>query len=260
MIETYLILGMIAGTLAGLLGVGGGLIIVPILFEVFTRLEFDSGICMHLAIATSLATIIVTSIMSTLAHHRHRAVLWPVVIKLSPGILFGAALGVAIADLLPTITLQYIFAVFELLVAIQMAWSVRPAAKQPLPGPRGMFLAGGVIGAVSSIIGIGGGTLTVPFLTYCRVTIHQAVASSAACGLPIALSGTVFYIIFGWGDSHLPVNSLGYVYMPAFIWVSASSLLFAPFGAWLAHRLPVVVLRRIFALLLAIIGLRMLFF
>jgi len=260
MIEIYLLTGVVAGTLAGLLGVGGGLIIVPVLFAVFSRQNFDVDVRMHMALATSLATIVFTSSMSAWSHHRQHAVIWPVVIRLTPGILFGAAAGVMIADVLPTQALKIIFAVFEILVAIQMAWSVRPASRQPLPGVAGMFVAGGVIGSVSSIIGIGGGTLTVPFLTFCQVTIHRAVATSAACGLPVALSGTLFYILMGWGDVRLPASTVGYVYSPAFFWISVSSILFAPFGAWLAHRLPVVILRRIFALLLALIGLRMLVF
>ena len=260
MIEIYLLLGVVAGILAGLLGVGGGLIIVPVLYEVFTHKAFDIDACMHMAIATSLATIILTSNISAFSHHKQQAVLWRVVMRLSPGILLGAAAGAMVADYLPTVILKSVFAVFELVVAVQMAWSVRPQSSRSLPDSCGMFFAGSVIGSVSSIIGIGGGTLTVPFLTWCRITMHRAIGTSAACGLPIAVSGALFYIILGWGDTRLPDSSLGYVYIPAFIWISVASLLFTPVGVWLAHRLPVVALRRIFALLLAIIGLRMLFF
>lgn len=258
-IATYLLLGMVAGLLAGLLGVGGGLIIVPVLVGIFLKLAFAPSVIMHMAIATSLATIVITSIASGYSHHRHGAVIWAGVRGLTPGILLGAVVGALIADYLPTESLKNIFATFEIIVAAQMAFSLRPAASRELPGGPGMSLAGMVIGSVSAIIGIGGGTLTVPFLTWCHAGIRKAVATSAVCGFPIALSAAITFVILGWGEPGLPDKSIGYVYWPAFVAISTSSLVFAPIGARLAHLLPVNVLRKVFALLLLVIGMRMLF-
>ena len=258
MIELYILLGMAAGLLAGLLGVGGGLIIVPALAAIFVHLQYPPEVLMHMAIATSLATIVVTSIVSAWAHHRHGAVLWPVVAKLIPGILLGAIAGAWLAGQLPTSSLRIAFGVFEILVAIQMGLSLRPLASRHLPQHAGMTMAGGVIGAVSALVGIGGGTLTVPFLYWCRVAMRQAVATSAACGLPIAIAGMAAYIMLGWDVTGLPVRHLGYIDLLAWLWIAVGSILFAPLGAKLAHRLPVTILKRIFAVLLFIIGVRML--
>jgi len=258
MLEIYLLVGVVAGLLGGLLGVGGGLIIVPALFEVFVFLNFDQSVQMHMAIATSLATIIFISAASAWTHHRHGAVLWQSWWRLTPAILIGGAAGAAIAEYMPTALLKNVFAIFEIIVAIQMAFSVRPDAGRDLPGRAGMSVGGFLIGAISAIIGIGGGTMTVPFLTWCRVSIHNAVATSAACGLPIAVSGTITYMILGYGMPSLPQDSSGYIYWPALLSIAVSSLVFAPLGAVLAHRLPVALLKKIFALILFLIGLRLL--
>jgi len=154
--------------------------------------------------------------------------------------------------------LKSIFGVFELLVAAQMAFSVRPAPHRVLPGWTGMTLAGSGIGSISAIIGIGGGTMTVPFLTWCNVRIHQAVGTSAACGLPIAIGGAISYLVLGWGNAALPDWSAGYVYGPALAGIAVTSMLFAPLGAALAHRLSTVVLKRAFAAFLAVLGFWML--
>jgi len=247
-----------AGLLAGLLGVGGGLIIVPVLAWLFVAQQLPSEIIMHLALGTSLASIVLTSVSSSYAHHRHAAVLWPVVVSLSPGIIIGALLGSFIADGLPSDLLRTIFALFEIAVAMQMGFSLIPQAGRNLPGSWGRSAAGGVIGVVSSIVGIGGGTLTVPFLVFCRVSIHKAVATSAACGLPIALAGSLGYVMMGWQNQSLPENSVGFVYLPALVTILLTSMLFAPLGARLAHRLPVATLKKIFAGLLFILGVIML--
>jgi uncharacterized membrane protein YfcA len=229
----YLALGAFAGTVAGLLGVGGGLIIVPALVFLLGQ----QGI--NIAIGTSLATIVITSVSSTWAHHRHGAVQWPVFARLSPGIVIGALLGAVIADYMSAILLRQVFGVFELLVAVQMAMGARPDAHRAVPAKAEMFGAGSVIGGISSVVGIGGGTMTVPFLVWCNVSMRKAVATSAACGLPIAIAGASGYILTGWNESTLPEWSSGYVYWPAFAGIVIMSVIFAPLGAYLAHRLPV---------------------
>lgn len=256
----YLATGAFAGLLAGLLGVGGGLIIVPVLAWLFARQGFEPGLLMHLALGTSLATIIATSIVSAWSHHRHGAVNWPVVMRLSPGIVAGALAGAMLVGRLDSILLQRLFGVFEILVAIQMLASLKPSAHSNLPGTAGMAGSGAVIGFISSIVGIGGGTLTVPFLLWCRVNMRMAVATSAACGLPIAVAGMAGYIYTGSGHAGLPAGSSGYVYWPAFAGIVACSVLLAPLGAMLAHRLPVNLLKKVFALLLCALGGRMLLF
>lgn len=254
----YLLLGSFAGIMAGLLGVGGGLIIVPALAWSFHFQGVAEGIIMHLAIGTSLATIVITSIASMRAHHRHQALLWPVFWRLAPGIVVGALLGAAIADALPSATLQVVFGVFVLLVAAQMGFGAKPSPHRGLPGTVGMLVAGGTIGGISAIVGIGGGSLTVPFLMWCNTAIRNAVATSAACGLPIALAGAAGFMITGWGNPELPAWSGGYVYGPALAGIAVATMLFAPLGARLAHTLPTGVLKRVFAGFLAIVGIRML--
>lgn len=254
----YLAVGAFAGTLAGLFGVGGGLVIVPVLAFTFTRAGIGGDALMQLAVGTSLATIVVTSISSVHAHHRRGAVLWWLVYRLAPGIVIGAWLGALIADWLPSRGLARVFGVFELAVAVQMGLGLRPAPQRGLPGRVGLFAAGGGIGAFSALVGIGGGSLTVPFLSWCNVAMRNAVATSAACGLPIAIAGAVAFAVTGWGEPGLPAGSTGYLYWPAIGGIVAASALFAPLGARLAHALPGDQLKRLFALFLAALGVYML--
>ncbi|MEW6353970.1 MAG: sulfite exporter TauE/SafE family protein [Pseudomonadota bacterium] len=254
----YLLTGAFVGVIAGLFGVGGGLIIVPLLVFIFQGMDIVPALIMHLAIGTSLATIMVTSLSSVRAHHQRGAVLWPVFRKLTPGIIAGTLLGSYIVDQLPNAALRIMFGVFELLVAAQMGFGVKAAPQRQLPGWPGMSLAGIIIGKVSAIIGIGGGTLTVPFLTWCNVGIRQAVATSAACGLPIAVAGAVGFTIAGWNAPHLPAWSTGYIYWPAFAGIALASVLSVPLGAKLAHTLPADKLKRFFSLFLAALGGRIL--
>jgi len=254
----YLGLGAFAGVLAGLFGVGGGLVIVPVLVYLFQQQGMVPDIIVHLAIGTSLATIVFTSISSVYAHHRRGAVYWRTVMQLVPGIVIGAWLGALLADLMPSARLRTVFGVFELMVALQMGLNLRASAQRGLPGWPGMSLAGGVIGAVSAMVGIGGGTMTVPFLQWCNVPIRFAVATSAACGLPIALAGAVGFVVSGWDNPLLPAPSSGYLYWPAWGGVVAASVLFAPLGARLAHSLPANQLKRFFALFLAFLAFNML--
>jgi len=254
----YGAVGAFAGVLAGLFGVGGGLVIVPVLALLFAQAGIAPEVLMHLAIGTSLATIVFTSISSVRAHHRRGAVRWDVVWQLTPGIVLGAWLGAALAERLSGDWLRYVFGVFELLVALQMGLNLRASPHRTLPGRPGMGAVGGVIGGVSAIVGIGGGTMTVPFLQWCNVPMRQAVATAAACGLPIAVAGALGFIISGWHNQQLPPLSSGYLYWPAFAGIVAASVLFAPLGARLAHTLPAAQLKRFFALFLALLGVRML--
>lgn len=254
----YLLLGAFAGTLAGLLGVGGGLVIVPALMFVFRGQGFVEAFVVHLAVGTSLATIVFTSISSIRAHHRRGAVLWPVVRQLTPGIVVGSLIGAAIADAMPAAVLRTVFGVFELAVAAEMAFGRKPSPHRRLPALPGMFAVGSVFGGLSAIIGIGGGTLTVPFLIWCNVAMRNAVATSAACGLPIAVAGTAGFVLTGWGEPGLPEWSTGYVYWPALLVIALATVVFAPLGARLAHTLPAATLKRFFAVFLAFLGVRML--
>lgn len=256
---SYIGLGVIAGFVAGLLGVGGGLIIVPVLILIFQVNDFSPEVIVHMAIGTSLATIIFTSFSSIYAHHyRHKAVRWDIVKQLTPGIIVGGLFGAIIADFISAKILQQFFGYFELFVAVQMALNIKVHAARTLPGSAGTLTAGAGIGMISSIVGIGGGTLTVPFLVWCNVKMQHAVATSSACGLPIAVAGCVGFIIMGWNETGLPEQSFGYVYWPAFLAIVISSMLLAPFGAWLAHRLSAEKLKRFFSLALFVLGIKML--
>lgn len=254
----YLLLGAFAGVMAGLLGVGGGLVIVPALVAIWQSGDMQTAHIMQLAVGTSLATIVLTSVSSVRAHHAQGAVAWPVFRRLAPGIVLGAWLGGASAASLPGPVLKNIFGVFELMVAVQMALGLRPRPGRSLPGALGMGAAGGVIGVVSAVLGIGGGTLIVPFLSWCGESIQKAVATSAACGVPIAVAGSLAYVAMGWGVEGLPSASTGFIYLPAFAGVALASVLSAPLGAKLAHHLSPVALKRVFALFLAALGMWML--
>jgi len=254
----YLATGVFAGFLAGLLGVGGGLVIVPVLVFIFAAQHFPAELIMHLALGTSLASIMFTSISSLRTHHAHGAVNWQVVRGITPGIIAGTLGGTVLAAQLSTVFLKVFFVVFLYYVATQMLLNIKPKPSRDLPGAAGMFGVGGVIGAVSSLVGIGGGTLSVPFMTWCNIRLHQAIGTSAAIGFPIAAAGAVGYIANGWGLGTLPAYSLGFVYLPALAGLVVASVLTAPFGARLAHRLPVAKLKKFFALLLYVLGTRML--
>lgn len=256
---SYIALGIFAGFIAGLFGVGGGLIIVPVLIIIFQSSSFSPDVIVHMGIGTSLATIIFTSLSSIYAHHyRHKAVRWDIVKRLTPGIIIGALLGAFIADFISAKILRQFFGVFELLVAMQLALNIKAHAARTLPHYIGMFNAGAGIGVVSSIAGIGGGTLTVPFLSWCNIKMQEAVATSSACGLPIAVAGCVGFVFTGWNEVNLPEHSIGYIYWPAFLSIVISSILMAPVGARFAHWLSAKKLKRFFSLVLFILGIKML--
>ncbi len=254
----YLVLGLLAGFVAGLFGVGGGLIIVPVLVFIFTAHQFSEQYVMHLALGTALASIVFTSISSLREHHAHGAVNWKVWREITPGVVIGTLLGSVLAAYLSAYFLKAFFVVFVFYVGTQMLLEIKPKPSRELPGLLGMFATGNVIGAVSSLVGIGGGTLSVPFMTWCNIKLHQAIGTSAAIGLPIAVAGTVGYVVNGLAVNNLPSYSLGFVYLPALGAVVAASILTAPLGAKLAHRLPVKKLKKYFALLLYSLGIRML--
>ncbi|HWU82789.1 MAG TPA: sulfite exporter TauE/SafE family protein [Methylophilaceae bacterium] len=253
----YLLAGALAGLLSGLFGVGGGLIIVPILVALFSLQHFPDAHIMHLALGSSLATIVVTSLASASAHHRRDNVDWAVVGRISPGIVLGTLLGTQLATCLDSDGLKAIFAIFVLAVATQMLLNLRPNPHRQLPGSLLTSLVGGVIGIVSSLVGIGGGTLSVPFLLYCNTAIHRAIGTSAAIGLPIALAGATGYVLAGWGQINLPQYSVGFLYLPAVAGIALASSLTAPFGVMLAQRFSAKGLKRLFAILLYGIGVKM---
>jgi uncharacterized membrane protein YfcA len=254
----YLLLGAAAGVLAGLFGIGGGMIIVPVLVYSFQAQGVAPEVLTHLAVGTSLATIVFTSINSVRAHHQRGAVRWAIFRWLTVGILAGAVIGGMTAAALKGPLLQKIIGAFALLMAVQMGLNLRPKASREVPGKLGLGIAGAVIGWASAIFGIGGGSLTVPFLTWRSVPMPQAVATSAACGLPIAASSALSFMWLGRHAEHLPALSVGYVYLPALLGIAATSMFFARLGARLAHHLPAHTLKRLFALLLLGVGLNFL--
>ncbi|MBF0551727.1 MAG: sulfite exporter TauE/SafE family protein [Deltaproteobacteria bacterium] len=254
----YIIIGAVAGVLAGLLGVGGGLVIVPALTFILAAQHLPPDHIMQLALGTSLATIMFTSISSLRSHHEHGAVNWLVVRAITPGILTGTFLGAWVAAQLPTRFLKGFFVFFIYYVAVQMLLNIKPKPTRTLPGKAGMFGVGNIIGVVSSLVGIGGGSLSVPFMAWCNIPVHHAIGTSAAIGFPIALAGTAGYITSGLVVHDLPSGSLGFIYLPALLGIAVISILTAPLGARLAHRLPVSMLKKIFAFFLIGIGTKML--
>ena len=249
-----LLMGAGGGFVAGLLGVGGGMVLVPFITMIFTAEHFPPAVVVHMAIATSLATILFTSLSSVRAHHLHGAVRWPIVWLLAPGIVLGSLLGPWIGKQLDTGLLALVFGLFVAFSATQMILNRKPPPARELPSSPGMFMAGAGIGVVAGLVGAGGGFLSVPFMTWCNVKMHNAVATSAALGFPIALAGTMSNVFFGWGEPGLPRYSLGYIYVPALLVIAAASVLMAPLGARAAHRMPVAKLKRIFAVVLYLLA------
>jgi uncharacterized membrane protein YfcA len=256
-IATYSAVGAVAGILAGLLGIGGGLVIVPMLVFCFTRQGISDHAIMHLALGTSMASIMFTAVSSFWSHHRRGAVKWIVVRRIVLGIFVGTFLGTCVAAELSTPILKGFFVIFLYYVGVQMLTGKKPKPGRQLPGRSGMFGVGNIIGLVSSLVGIGGGTLSVPFMVWCNVALHQAIGTSAAIGFPIAVAGTVGYIYNGLSAANLPEHTIGYVYLPALAGLIVTSVLTAPLGVHLAHSLPVDKLKRVFACLLLLVATRM---
>jgi len=253
-ISLYLLTGTVAGLLAGLLGVGGGLFIVPVLLFLLPVAGVESDQLMTICVATSLCTIVITSISSVVAHQKHQAILWPVFWRFFPGISIGALLGAVVADMVSQQLLKNLFAVSVILIALKMLFHYQPKKASHVPGISGLISAGTIIGGLSAMIGIGGGALIVPLLNFWKTPMAKAVATSAACGLPIAIAGTLGFILTGLDQQNLPAYSSGYVYWPAVVGIISTSVIFAPVGARFAHKISAPLLSQFFAIFLLVVG------
>ena len=254
----YRAFGCAAGIIAGLLGVGGGIVVVPALYFLFTAQGLPPAHIMQLALGTSLATIVFTSVASFRAHDRRGAVRWDIFKSITPGILAGSFLGSWLAAQLSTTFLKGFFILFLYYVCLQMLLNIKPKPSRQVPQTAGMLATGGIVGLVSNLVGIGGGTMTVPFLSWCNIPIHVAVGTASAIGLPIAAAGTIGYLANGLAADAMPPLSVGYIYLPALCGIVATSMFTAKYGAQLAHALPVTTLKRVFALFLLAMATRML--
>lgn len=254
----YLAIGAFVGIYAGLLGMGGGVIIVPILDITLGIAQIDFGVAHHLALGTSMATIMFTSLSSGRSHARRGAVEWEMVKYMAPGVCLSTLGGSFLVAAVPTTALKLIFSLFLLYSALQIFLNLRPKSTWSKPGPAMLIAAGLFVGLASSFIGIGGGTLLIPFLTLCSLPMLRAIGTSSVLGFPLALGGTIGFIINGWNNALLPEYSLGFVYLPALFGLAVASMLLAPLGVRLAHYLPVGVIRKGFALILLFLSLRML--
>ena len=255
----YLLLGLFVGYFSGLLGIGGGLIMVPVLSILFEAQHIPAHNILHLALGSSMATILFTSVISTWQHHSHKAVNWDAVRFITPGILVGTALGALIVGYVATFYLAVFFVLFVYFAAAQMLVGFKPDATRDYPTRAEVTIAGMIIGTISSIVSIGGGVLSVPYLLWHKQPLRHAIATSAALGFPIAFGGTLGYIATGYlRGKGLPEYSLGYVYLPALLWLVMGTMLTAPLGAKATHRMPVDLLRKIFALFLFALATKML--
>ena len=252
----FALTGIFAGFLAGYLGIGGGIVLVPILSMIFSRDPATADVAVQMAVATSLATMLFTSLSSVISHHRRGAILWPLFRQMLPGLLIGALVGTLVADSVSSASLGRIFGVFALVIGVLLLRGQAGQANRPLPGQlptAGIALA---IGSVSSLLGIGGGNLTVPWLLWHGQQIRIAIATAAACGYPIALAGTVGFILLG--DNTPGAPTLGYINLQALVGVALFSIMGAPLGAAAVHRSKPLLAKRIFALFLLIVALKML--
>ncbi|SIP97556.1 sulfite exporter TauE/SafE family protein [Pseudacidovorax sp. RU35E] len=253
------LLGLGAGFLAGLLGIGGGMVMVPFLTYIMSTRGASADLSVKMAIATSMATIMFTSISSVRAHHKRGAVRWDIVRRLAPGIVIGSLVGsLGVFALLKGSVLAIFFALFVGFSATQMFLDKKPAPSRQIPGTGGQLAAGGLIGFISGLVGAGGGFISVPFMTWCNVPIHAAVATSAALGFPIAVANVAGYVASGWSVQGLPPGAFGYIWLPALLVVAVCSVLMAPLGARAAHALPVKKLKRVFASVLYVLAAYML--
>jgi len=255
----YLLSGAVVGFFAGLLGIGGGLILVPLLTSVFAYF-LETPYLVHIAIGTSLSTIVVTSISSMKAHHGYQAVRWDIFKRFVFGIFIGGMTGASIAQFMDASVLSKTFAVLELIIAIKLLVDYQPNPNRRLPNEVGCFMASGLIGTFSSILGTGGGALNTPYLVWHNISIKQAIATSSALSLPVSVAGMLGFIWSGWGLDNLPSYSTGYIYWPAFLGIVVTSYFMAPIGAKLTHRLAVKSIKRVFAGLLILLAMKMFLF
>ena len=251
-------LGTLSGVLAGLFGIGGGIIIIPTFFFIFSYLGFAEGILAHMVLGSSLGVIIFSSISSTFSHNIKEAVDWKLIKVVAPSIIIGSALGGITAGLIESDTLQGLVALFLVVASVQLIFEFPPPPQNPQTNLIGPFIAGGGIGWLSGVFGIGGGIFSVPYFYHRGLKMMNAIGTSAACGIPIAISGSISYMIVGLNESNLPNYSIGYVYIPATIIVGAMSSLTAKFGVKIAHRMKQKKLRIAFALLVMIMALNLL--
>ena len=253
------VLGVGTGFLAGLLGIGGGMVMVPFLTIIMSGRGVSPDLAVKMAIATSMATIIFTSIASVRAHHKRGAVRWDIVKRLAPGIVIGSIVGsLGVFALLKGAYLAIFFGLFVGFSATQMFIDKKPKPNRQMPGTAGQLAAGGFIGFLSGLVGAGGGFISVPFMTWCNVAIHNAVATSAALGFPIAVANVLGYAVSGLSVQDLPAGSFGYIWLPALVVIAFASFFMAPVGAKAAHSLPVGKLKRVFASILYVLALYML--
>jgi uncharacterized membrane protein YfcA len=251
LVAELLVLGSITGFFAGLLGVGGGMMMVPFMTWILSTRGVEPGLAVKMAIATSMATILFTSVSSVRAHHARGAVRWDLLKSLAPGIVAGGLLsGAGLFAVLKGQGLALFFALFVGFSATQMLLDRKPKPSRQMPGPWGQGLVGSTIGLVSGLVGAGGAFLSVPFMTWCNVPLRQAVGTSAALGFPIALANTVGYVVAGWAMAPALPGAIGYLYLPALLIAAAASMAMAPVGARVAHRTDVSRLKRVFALML----------
>jgi len=254
----YFPLGAIVGFLAGLLGIGGGALVVPMLIVVFGWHGYSPDVLVHMALGTSLASITFTAMSSAWAHHRLGTVDWKIFRNITPGILVGTYGGSFLAAVMHATHLQAAFACFLIYLAYRILRGTQQSSGSHLPGFVGMSLVGLTIGVISALVGIGGGSLIVVFLAWRSVDMRRAISTSAAVGFPLAISGSIGYIVNGLGNPALPEFCVGFVYIPALLGIVVVSMLTAPFGARMAHRMPVKTLRRIFAFFLLAISVKVL--
>lgn len=250
--------GALVGALAGLLGIGGGIIMVPALIFLLPGLGVADTVLSQMAVGTSLACICIISIASARAHDRRGGVRWDVVLSMAPGLVLGALMGAWVAHFLSSLMLQRIVGLAAVVLGAKMFLGTQPAAHRDVPSRPGLAGVGTAIGAASSLIGIGGGSMTVPYLSWCNLQMKQAVGTSAACGIAIAWSGVAGFLVAGWGAAGTGVASFGYVSLPAFAAIVLCSMAFIPVGASLAYKLPAKILKRVFAVLLVVVGVKML--
>ena len=254
----YVAIGAAVGFFAGMLGIGGGAIMVPLLVMLFEAQGLPKTHILHLAVGTGMATILFTSLASVRAHAARGAIRWDIARNITPGILLGGLVGSWIASFIPTAAFAAIFTAVIYIAATNMLLDRKPKASRQPPGFAGMFVFGFVVSAVSAFTAIGGAFMTVPFMLWCNVPLLQAIGTAAMIGFPIALSGTIGFIATGLRESGLPPYSVGFVYLPALGGIVVSSMLMAPVGAAAAHRLPTLWLKRIFAVLFYVMATRML--
>lgn len=249
-----LVLGAFVGMMAGLLGIGGGLIVVPSLLFLLPLAGIDPDIAMHMALATSLASIIITSGSSALNHFKLGNVDMFVIKWLMPGVVIGGFLGAHVAEWIPAAYLPKVFGGIVLMLSLQMLFSLKATQTREMPGHAATLSTGVGIGVVSSLAGIGGGSLSVPFLNRHGIEMRKAVGSSSVCGCVLAISGMLGFILNGMQAQALPAGSLGYVYLPALVAIASTSMLTTRFGATLATSMPTTRLKKIFALFLMFVA------